>query len=144
MFLPQPTPRRTATNLDQRTHVVECCDRTVARHHWFGEPTSFMGNPHAVCRSARQLVDECDGLRRGGHLHHRWMPRTHLAEPSEPNDRTSHSRPARRIRSASDLRRVVHRRRPCRLADRQQRRRTGPRGSVGWRIRGPCHLIRRR
>ena len=31
MFLLQPTPRRTATNPDQRTLVVECCDQREAR-----------------------------------------------------------------------------------------------------------------
>jgi hypothetical protein len=33
-----PTPRRTATSLNQRTHAVECCDQREARRHWFRQP----------------------------------------------------------------------------------------------------------
>ena len=45
MFLQQPTPRRTATSLDQRTHVVELCDQREARRVWVCDRKPREQNP---------------------------------------------------------------------------------------------------
>ena len=38
MFPLLPTPRRSATNQDQQTHVTVCCDQMEARRYWFVKP----------------------------------------------------------------------------------------------------------
>lgn len=79
---------------------------------------------------------ECNGIRRRHLLDPRRMPRPDLATAGQPDDRTADSRSARNLRGPRDVRRTLHRCRPCGRADRQQRRRVRARSGVGWSI--PC------